>query len=155
MPLEDAVQILTSTVIECDRAGLKNAAHQYAAVLMRPEYRDLIDAKYKKKVEVTVRRPPKGLAADPEEQLTPCPHCDTPIPQTLLVCVQCNQPIAICIVTVSSIEVICELLPGVIIARPAQDGARLVVGLTARDHKHLQEFHTLMLYLRLIKMLCT
>ena len=95
----DAVPILTSTVIECDRAGLKNAAFQYAAVLMRPEYRELLDDKYKKKVELVVRRPPRGVV-DAEEDLAPCPFCDTAIPQTLLVCCQCNQPIPICIVTV-------------------------------------------------------
>ena len=97
--------ILTSTVIECDRAGLKNAAYQYAAILMRPEYRELLDVKYKKKIEGTVRRPPKGIGPDPEEDLTPCPHCDTAIPQTLLICCQCKQPIAICIVTVTNVNI--------------------------------------------------
>lgn len=33
------VPILTSTVIECQRAGLKKTAFEYAATLMRPEYR--------------------------------------------------------------------------------------------------------------------
>ena len=51
----DVVPILTSTVIECQRSGLKNSAFSYAAVLMRPEYRDKIDIKYKKKIEVIVR----------------------------------------------------------------------------------------------------
>ena len=95
----DVVPILTSTVIECDRAGLKNAAFQYAAVLVKPEYRDQLDAKYKKKIEGTVRRPPKGFV-DPEDDLSPCPFCDTPIPSTLLLCLHCKQPIPICIVTV-------------------------------------------------------
>ncbi|GAB1289679.1 WD repeat-containing protein 19 [Apodemus speciosus] len=45
------VPILTSTVIECHRAGLKNSAFSFAAMLMRPEYRNKIDAKYKKKIE--------------------------------------------------------------------------------------------------------
>ena len=35
----DIVPILTSTVIECHRAGLKNSSFSYAAMLMRPEYR--------------------------------------------------------------------------------------------------------------------
>lgn len=95
----DVVPILTSTVIECDRAGLKNAAFQYAATLMRPEYRDQLDVKYKKKIESTVRRPPKG-STDPEDDLTPCPFCSTAIPSTLLVCIQCKQHIPMCIVTV-------------------------------------------------------
>ena len=51
----DIVPILTSTVIECHRAGLKNSAFSFAAMLMRPEYRNKIDAKYKKKIEAMVR----------------------------------------------------------------------------------------------------
>ncbi|KZS07049.1 Outer segment 6 [Daphnia magna] len=92
------VPILTSTVIECDRAGLKNAAFQYAAILMKPEYRDQLDAKYKKKIESTVRRPPKG-STDAEDDLTPCPFCNTAIPSMLLVCVQCKQHLPMCIIT--------------------------------------------------------
>lgn len=33
------VPILTSTVIECHRAGLKKTSYEYASMLMRPEYR--------------------------------------------------------------------------------------------------------------------
>lgn len=33
------VPILTSTVIECQRSGLKATAFEYAAMLMRPEYK--------------------------------------------------------------------------------------------------------------------
>ena len=91
--------ILTSVVIECDRAGLKNAAYQHAVTLMKPENRNLLDDKYRKKIESIVRRPPKGFT-DAEEDLTPCPFCQAPIPSTLLTCVQCQQPIPICIVTV-------------------------------------------------------
>ena len=36
------VPILTSTVIECHRAGLKKTAFEYASMLMRPEYRDQV-----------------------------------------------------------------------------------------------------------------
>lgn len=38
----DVVPILTSTVIECHRADLKARAFQYAAILMRPEYRSQV-----------------------------------------------------------------------------------------------------------------
>jgi WD repeat-containing protein 19 len=40
------VPILTSTVITCTRAGLRASAFEYASMLMRPEYRGQIDAKY-------------------------------------------------------------------------------------------------------------
>ena len=45
------VPILTSTVIECHRSGLRYSAFNYAAMLMRPEHRQQIDDKYKKKIE--------------------------------------------------------------------------------------------------------
>ena len=49
------VPILTSTVIECHRAGFKKEAFEYAAILMRPEYRNKIDSKFKRKIEQIVR----------------------------------------------------------------------------------------------------
>jgi WD repeat-containing protein 19 len=49
------VPILTSTVIECQRSGMKRQALEFAAVLMRPENRNLVDAKYKRKIEQIVR----------------------------------------------------------------------------------------------------
>ena len=51
----DIVPILTSTVIECHRSGLRNSAFGYAAMLLRPEYRQKIDPKWKKKIEQIVR----------------------------------------------------------------------------------------------------
>ncbi|KAJ3337755.1 WD repeat-containing protein 19 [Gonapodya sp. JEL0774] len=49
------VPILTSTVVECYRSGLKRSALQFASMVMRPEYRQSVDAKYKKKIEQIVR----------------------------------------------------------------------------------------------------
>lgn len=40
------VPILTLTVIECHRAGLKKSSLEFAAILMRPEY-PLNDLEYK------------------------------------------------------------------------------------------------------------
>lgn len=51
----DVVPILTSAVIECHRAGLKISSFSFAAMLMRPEYRNEIDPKYRKKIEAMVR----------------------------------------------------------------------------------------------------
>lgn len=51
----DVVPILTSAVIECQRAGLKKSAFGFAAMLMRPEYRNDIMASYRKKIENIVR----------------------------------------------------------------------------------------------------
>ena len=94
----DIVPILTSTVIECHRAGLKNASFSYAAMLMRPEYRNQIDLKYKKKIEMIVRKPDK---TEEEEPLTACPYCGFQLPESELLCPDCKSNIPYCIITVS------------------------------------------------------
>ncbi|KAK9870346.1 hypothetical protein WA026_006430 [Henosepilachna vigintioctopunctata] len=98
------VPILTSTVIECHRAGLRHAAFKYASLLMNPEYRKNIDAKYAKKIEGVVRRPPKNgkngePLGDPLEALTPCPYCGGILPETDIFCTNCKLNIPFCIVT--------------------------------------------------------
>ncbi|XP_043827946.1 WD repeat-containing protein 19 isoform X2 [Dromiciops gliroides] len=90
------VPILTSTVIECHRAGLKNSAFSFAAMLMRPEYRNKIDIKYKKKIEAMVRRPD---TSEIEEISTPCPFCEFLIPESELLCPGCKNNIPYCIAT--------------------------------------------------------
>ncbi|XP_044536014.1 WD repeat-containing protein 19 [Gracilinanus agilis] len=90
------VPILTSTVIECHRAGLKNSAFSFAAMLMRPEYRNKIDLKYKKKIEAMVRRPD---TSEVEEVSTPCPFCEFLLPESELLCPGCKNSIPYCIAT--------------------------------------------------------
>lgn len=90
------VPILTSTVIECHRAGLKNSSFSYAAMLMRPEYRNNIDLKYKKKIEMIVRKPDK---TEEEEASTSCPYCSFQLPETALMCPECKNNLPYCIVT--------------------------------------------------------
>ncbi|GBG61180.1 hypothetical protein CBR_g19256 [Chara braunii] len=88
------VPILTSTVIECQRSGLKNTAFQYASMLMRSEYRSSIAPAYKRKIENIVRKPDKSEAEDP---LSPCPFCEMLIPETQLECPSCRNTIPYCI----------------------------------------------------------
>lgn len=95
------VPILTSTVIECQRSGLKNSSFNFAATLMRPETRNQIDEKYKKKIEAIVRKPQK---TEEEELRTPCPFCSSPIEETILECGQCQNSLPYCIATVSFIN---------------------------------------------------
>lgn len=96
------VPILTSTVIECHRAGLKHAAFNFAAMLMRPEYRTQVDAKYSKKIEGIVRKPPRTKDHEVEDEpLTPCPYCKNRIPETEINCDKCKNTIPFCIATVS------------------------------------------------------
>ncbi len=90
------VPILTSTVIECYRAGLKHSSFSYAAMLMRPEYRQQIDLKYKKKIEQIVRKPDKSEEEEPSD---PCPYCAYPVPQTRLDCPECKNNLPYCVIT--------------------------------------------------------
>lgn len=98
------VPIVTSTVIECQRAGLKKSAFSYAAMLMRPEYRNQIDSKYAKKIEAIVRKAPRGikdLEDDYQQDIMPCPVCDANLPTMETTCFQCKTTLPICIATVS------------------------------------------------------
>ncbi|XP_069058187.1 WD repeat-containing protein 19 isoform X2 [Pleurodeles waltl] len=90
------VPILTSTVIECHRAGLRNSSFSFAAMLMRPEYRNKIDTKYKKKIEAMVRRPDTSEA---EEATAPCPFCGFQLPECELLCPGCKNNLPYCIIT--------------------------------------------------------
>ncbi|KAG4079385.1 hypothetical protein HA402_008077 [Bradysia odoriphaga] len=96
------VPILTSTVIECHRAGLQKSAFTYAAMLMRPEHRSQIDSKYIKKIEAIVRKAPRGIKDvedDFQQESTPCPVCDASLPTMDVACYQCKTDLPICIAT--------------------------------------------------------
>ena len=51
-----AAAILTSTVVECHRAGLAGAAYTHATRLMQPELKAAVNPAYKRKIEGLVRR---------------------------------------------------------------------------------------------------
>ncbi|XP_050295176.1 WD repeat-containing protein 19 [Anthonomus grandis grandis] len=98
------VPILTSTVIECHRAGLKHAAYKYATTLMNPEYRKQVDPKYAKKIEAVVRKPPKNgkdneETGDPVEPDSPCPYCEKMLPESETNCSNCKNYLPFCIIT--------------------------------------------------------
>uniref|UniRef100_A0A3Q3ED44 WD repeat-containing protein 19 n=1 Tax=Labrus bergylta TaxID=56723 RepID=A0A3Q3ED44_9LABR len=96
------VPILTSTVIECHRAGLKNSAFSFAAMLMRPEYRNDIDPKYRKKIEAMTFNSLYNTRPDTselEEETTPCPFCGFQLPQNELLCISCKNNLPYCIAT--------------------------------------------------------
>ncbi|XP_055600777.1 WD repeat-containing protein 19 [Uranotaenia lowii] len=94
------VPILTSTVIECHRTGLRKSAFEYAVMLMRSEYRNQIDGKYAKKIESIVRKAPRGQLEDEGAYDTsPCPVCDSNLPCMDFICGQCKTTLPICIAT--------------------------------------------------------
>jgi WD repeat-containing protein 19 len=92
------VQILTSTVVECQRAGLKAAAYEHASALMRPEYRPSIDVNLKRKIEAIVRRRPV-LGEEPLELTSACPVSGQQIPVTQLECPTTRDALPMCVVT--------------------------------------------------------
>ena len=90
-----SVQILTSTVVECMRANLKEAAYNWACVLMRPEHRPHIDDKFKKQIEKVAIKRPKG--GDPEESVSSCPFCSAQVLDYELECESCKNSIPFCL----------------------------------------------------------
>ncbi len=59
--------------------------------------RTQISEKYKKKIELMVRKPDKSEEA--EEQLAECPFCQLPGPETELQCLSCQSVIPFDIAT--------------------------------------------------------
>lgn len=90
------INILTSTVAECMKAGLKKEAQNWALVLMRKENRDQIPDSFKKKIQGIALKNLKDHEDDPEP-LSQCPFCKENIPITQLECEHCKNSIPFCI----------------------------------------------------------
>ena len=88
------VPILTSTVVECQRAGFKRTSSEFAAMLAKPEYRQLVIEKYRKKIELLARRPETEEEPQPAP---PCPYCAAPLPQGVLDCPSCSNSVPWCV----------------------------------------------------------
>ncbi|KAI3389401.1 hypothetical protein SNEBB_003676 [Seison nebaliae] len=91
---QHSVQIMTSTVIECSKVGLKDTALKYAAILVRPENKKHIDQRFQRKIETLVRRPEKG---DIPMEKSNCPICSYPLGDYELLCNECQSSIPYCI----------------------------------------------------------
>ena len=92
------VPIMTSTVIECHRSGLRAAAFEHASTLMRPEYRSQIGEAYKRKIEAIVRKP--GEREDLDEPETPSPFDPSAnLAETILECPSTRNSIPYCVAT--------------------------------------------------------
>ncbi|KRY00268.1 WD repeat-containing protein 19 [Trichinella pseudospiralis] len=108
-----AVQIYTLTAIECWYSGMKSTAYKWAAVLMRPNYKESIDSRYKKTIETIIRRVEnivfvvlvkilnsiirKREDTDDSEMKTPCPYCKAQLAESELKCTCCKNTIPFCI----------------------------------------------------------
>jgi WD repeat-containing protein 19 len=95
---KDVVRILTSTVVLCQKAGLKSSSFEYAKALMHPEHRGSIDENFKRKIEAIVRRKSSN-ADDVQEDLSPCPISGQMIPATQLECPTTRDALPMCVVT--------------------------------------------------------
>ena len=95
---KDVVRILTSTVVLCQKAGLKASSYEYAKALMHPEHRAAIDDNFKRKIEAIVRRKSSN-AEDTPEELSLCPISQQMIPMTQLECPTTRDAIPMCIIT--------------------------------------------------------
>lgn len=51
----DEIEIMTSTVITCANAGLRDTAFKLAVKLLQGSYKDKLDKKYRRKLETIVR----------------------------------------------------------------------------------------------------
>lgn len=90
------VPILTTTVIETRRAGLKRSAFEYAAMLMRPEHRNSIKPEFLKNIDHIARKP---VRTEDDEEASACPYCAYPVLNTTLDCSQCMNTLPWCIIT--------------------------------------------------------
>jgi len=93
------VPILTSTVIECQRAGLKKTAFQYASRLMQPEHRGDLQPNYRKKIEAIVRHSAREELEDAEQGRSRSPYSGDMLEDFELVCPRTKNQIPFCIVT--------------------------------------------------------
>jgi WD repeat-containing protein 19 len=63
---------------------------------MRPEHRDAIEEKFRKKVEALVRRPSDE---ELEEERCACPFCAAALPATAQACDTCKSALPMCVLT--------------------------------------------------------
>ncbi|VDK22300.1 unnamed protein product [Taenia asiatica] len=97
------VPILSSTVIECQKVNLKYTSFTYASTLLRAEYKEKIDPRYRRRFEGIVRRPQK-LSPEEAEKLNttaPCPFCSDAVAEYELTCGSCRTHLPYCTLTVA------------------------------------------------------
>jgi len=93
------VPILTTCVIECDRANLRQSAFKYATTLMRPEFRKQVGDKFKRRIENIVRKRGNGELTDADDDRTPSPYSGEMMDSYELVCPTTHNHIPFCVIT--------------------------------------------------------
>ncbi|EGR31945.1 WD repeat protein [Ichthyophthirius multifiliis] len=90
------VNILTTAVIAAMKCKNKPLAYRWSIELVRPEYRQSINEKYKMKIENIARKP---LKEEVVENKTECPFCKELVDEYSLVCNSCQNSIPYCVAT--------------------------------------------------------
>ncbi|KAH9586521.1 WDR19 [Trypanosoma melophagium] len=92
--------IYTSTALQCFKSGFKKSAFENACIIIQNgKYRTELNDKNRKKIEGIVRRRGKEEMDDPVEKTSPCPFCDSQVPETELDCGTCKNTLPFCMVT--------------------------------------------------------
>jgi hypothetical protein len=87
---------VSTGLTKAQKVGLKGMAFKWSKVLCSPEFRDRINANYKKKIEDTARRHATDERA---EEVSACPFCAKEFPSFGLSCPHCTMSVPFCIAT--------------------------------------------------------
>lgn len=98
--IADTVQIMSQSVVFCQKGGLHRTAMDTCYTLMKPENRPNIPSHYKSKFETMVRKQGKSVLKDNDDETSACPFCGILIPNFDLTCSECRADIPMCIVSV-------------------------------------------------------
>jgi len=93
-PLHKA-SILASSVISCQKAGLRKSALELAMMEIRPENRSPVPKEHRKKIENLIRRPDKS-ACDRDPICVPCTYCGVLDDEMNLHCRNCQAELPFC-----------------------------------------------------------
>jgi WD repeat-containing protein 19 len=98
------VRILISTIIECQKSGLKDSAFEWASyICSNSEFKkELNDSKFKNKIQAIIRKPNRE---EKPEQKSPCPISGDMISQTDLECPATKDHIPMCVCTGRHMEI--------------------------------------------------
>ena len=98
------VRILISTIIECQKSGLKNSAFEWATyICSNSEFKkELADSKFKNKIQAIIRKPNRD---EKPEDKSPCPISLQMIPVTELECPTTKDQIPMCVCSGRHMEI--------------------------------------------------
>ncbi len=99
--ISEAIGILTSTIVENYKCGLRETALSACYAAMKPEYRRDLAPEYKEKFELILRKHGKGKTetTDIDDLVSACPNCSADLPNYDLFCNICETEIPFCLMS--------------------------------------------------------